>query len=292
MTKEIINLNGYETYLYKWEVKNPKYVMQLVHGSKEHATRYDEMASYLNSKGIEVWSFDLRGHGEKAPKLGHIDSSKQVLRDVHIVSKMIRKEYPEATYVLYGHSMGSFIARTYAQIYGEADKFIFSGTTQKNLAFLYTSLGMAKVMKLFKGKAKYSPFLDKQSYDVFAKKFKNQSGTWVTSDETKSEEAKNDKFFGHPFTTESFIAMFDWMIHMVKTTNIQSHPVKPTLFSVGTEDVINNKGKEVSKAYSKYKRLGKDVHIKFFKGMRHETHNEVNRKEVYEFYANFVLGDK
>ena len=48
------------------------------------------------------------------------------------VHRRLKAEYPEAKQILYGHSMGSFIARACASRYGtEFDAFIFSATAGK-----------------------------------------------------------------------------------------------------------------------------------------------------------------
>ena len=41
----------------------PNYILQIVHGMTEHIGRYHNFAKELNTYGIGVVGFDLRGHG-------------------------------------------------------------------------------------------------------------------------------------------------------------------------------------------------------------------------------------
>ena len=94
----------------------PRAVLQILHGIAEFVERYDDFASFLNSKGILVVAEDHMGHGQSINGEGiqgyfhggwftAVEDSMQLLEDT-------RKEYPELPYILFGHSMGSFMART------------------------------------------------------------------------------------------------------------------------------------------------------------------------------------
>ena len=94
----------------------PRAVVQILHGIAEFVERYDDFANFLNSKGILVVAEDHMGHGQSINGEGiqgyfhggwftAVEDSMQLLEDT-------RKEYPELPYILFGHSMGSFMART------------------------------------------------------------------------------------------------------------------------------------------------------------------------------------
>jgi alpha-beta hydrolase superfamily lysophospholipase len=58
--------DGQESHVYKWEPEEDIKVLgviQLVHGSCEHAKRYIDFAQFLTDKGYVVYANDLRGHG-------------------------------------------------------------------------------------------------------------------------------------------------------------------------------------------------------------------------------------
>ena len=89
-----------------WAAKNPKAVMNLVHGFGEHSGRYADMSRYLNDRGISVVTLDLRGHGRSKGRRGYCPDYNNLLGDVDALLAKSRALYPELPHVLYGHSMG------------------------------------------------------------------------------------------------------------------------------------------------------------------------------------------
>ena len=101
----------------RWEPEGEiKAVVQIVHGIAEHVQRYDHFASFLAEHGILVVAQDHMGHGrsiEGGSIKGYftggwfaaVDDTYRLLRDT-------MDEFPGVPYILLGHSMGSFIART------------------------------------------------------------------------------------------------------------------------------------------------------------------------------------
>ena len=94
----------------------PKGVVQIVHGIAEFVERYDEFAVWLTSKGYAVVAEDHMGHGQSINGDGiqgyfHGGWFSAVEDTYHLLQET-RKEYPDIPYILFGHSMGSFMART------------------------------------------------------------------------------------------------------------------------------------------------------------------------------------
>lgn len=98
---------------YHWEVKNPDYVVCLIHGIGEYAGRYERVASAMNENNIAVISMDLRGHGLTFGKRGHCAPRKAVLEDIDELITYAQAKYPGVPVVLYGHSMGGNITMDY-----------------------------------------------------------------------------------------------------------------------------------------------------------------------------------
>ena len=58
------SFDGKEIFVREWlDVKEPKAVVQIVHGMTEHSERYDAFARFLNGRGYAVVADDHRGHG-------------------------------------------------------------------------------------------------------------------------------------------------------------------------------------------------------------------------------------
>ena len=115
---------------------DPKGIVQISHGMCEYIERYADFMSYLADMGYVVCGNDHLGHGKTAKdpdELGYIGSGssgwKMMLSDLHRMTALIKAEYPGLPLLLFGHSMGSFLARAYAVKYGqECEGFIFMGT--------------------------------------------------------------------------------------------------------------------------------------------------------------------
>ena len=100
--------------------------IHLLHGMAEHQKRYERFASYLCEMGYLVSSHDHRGHGDTAEANGGLygyfaekDGFERVVEDVQEVIEGVRQRVAEFPLVLFGHSMGSFIARRYTQLHSE-----------------------------------------------------------------------------------------------------------------------------------------------------------------------------
>ena len=128
-------INKIRTLIWKDDELTPRGVFQIAHGMAEHIGRYDEFAKYLASNGFVVCGNDHLGHGKSvndASELGFIaekNGDKRLVDDMHILTKIMKKKYPDLPYFLFGHSMGSFCARVYTAHFGdELNGAIFCGT--------------------------------------------------------------------------------------------------------------------------------------------------------------------
>ena len=94
----------------------PRAVVQLVHGIAEHVDRYDHFARFLTEQGFAVVAEDHMGHGKSINNGGiqgyfHGGWFAAVADTCHLL-ELTREAYPDIPYSLFGHSMGSFMART------------------------------------------------------------------------------------------------------------------------------------------------------------------------------------
>ena len=75
-----------ELFTKDYIVKNPKANLLIVHGLHEHCERYQHVAKSLNDIGVNVFTFDLRGHGKSSgPKnlIKDIDEYRQDVENVY-----------------------------------------------------------------------------------------------------------------------------------------------------------------------------------------------------------------
>ena len=88
-------------------------ILAIVHGLGEYSDRYHNFVQPLMSAGIELWSFDLRGHGRSPGMRGHINSWDEYRIDLDLFLRHISGENAGKSIFLDGHSLGSLIAADY-----------------------------------------------------------------------------------------------------------------------------------------------------------------------------------
>ena len=80
----------------KWDIDNPRAVIQIAHGVTEYIDRYDEFANFLNSKGFVVVGNDHIGHGlstnSKKMYFGPKNSFDYVIDDVLECTNIIKNK--------------------------------------------------------------------------------------------------------------------------------------------------------------------------------------------------------
>jgi acylglycerol lipase len=89
--------------------EEPKAMLIVVHGLRDHSSRYAELAEHLVGQGFAVYAFDLRGHGRSEGVRVHIDSFDEYLSDLGLFLERVRQRKPGLPVFLFGHSMGGAI---------------------------------------------------------------------------------------------------------------------------------------------------------------------------------------
>lgn len=271
----------------QWLIDSPKYVFIISHGMAEHASRYDDFATYLNQHGCSVFAIDHIGHGESIEKeqLGHWPKNgfNICVENLHTLIQHAKDIYPETPIILFGHSMGSFVSQEYIKKYSESiDGVILSGSTKAGL--LHKSGNMlAKVLFACGNTHKQNKFLNKLSFGSFNKAFKpNRTGfDWLSSDNEQVDKYISDPLCGFVCTTGFFKGFFKGLSTLNKSIDAINKNL-PIYIMSGSKDPVGAFGKGVIKLYNMYvKNHITTVDIKLYENGRHEMLNETNKLEVY-----------
>lgn len=281
---------------YKWEAIHPENcrgILQIAHGIGEHSGRYDTIAHRLQNEGFTVYANDHRAHGKTAEikrLYGFYDGDdyfEDLVADMHSLSQLMRAEYPEARFILFGHSMGSLLSRKYVLKYGnEINALILSGTANFIKGLGYFGLATTKAVGVFRGRKRGNETLRALFFDAFNKKFKpNRTKLdWISSDVTAV-----DTFEADPYRVENFsIGVFTDILSntrlLNKTNAFVNTPDKlPILIFSGDKDPVGEMGAGVRKVVNNYRKNGnKELTFNLYEGGRHEMLNEKNSKEVEE----------
>ncbi len=304
MTAETVyvpsTLKGKSIHTLIWDTPSPRAVIQIAHGMAEHIARYDEFARFMNEQGIAVAGGSHLGHGltaENENELGFIAPKKgwdHMVRDVHAVREYVSAKYPGVPYILLGHSMGSFIARTYiSKPYAKGlAGAIISGTANQPAVIVGAGKMVDNLLKLFQGKHRRSTLLNGMSFGAYNKAFapNRTEFDWLSRNDESVDAYVADPMCGFCFTTGAFGDLFDGLKYIGKKKNIRKiSKTLPCLFIAGDKDPVGNNGKGVSEVAEMFRKAGiKDVELRLYADARHEVLNETNRSEVYADVLSFV----
>ena len=274
----------------------PKAVVQLIHGIAEHIARYDHFAKFLAAHGYLVVAQDHMGHG------GSIEDLQQgyfyggwmaAVADVKSLHDKTAEEYPTIPYYMLGHSMGSFLLRTYLYTYPDSvDKAIISGTAWQSPGTLKAGLFLCKAEEKRLGDKASSPIMNKLMFGAYNKPFAPNRTThdWITSVDAVVDAYIEDPLCGFDAT----IALARDMLLGISMNQMQENLQKmkknlPVLFVSGSKDPVGAMAKGVLACIDAFKRAGmKDITIKLYPEGRHEMLNEINREEVYQDILDWI----
>lgn len=269
-----------------------KAVLQIVHGIAEFVERYDDFANYLTSMGYIVVAEDHMGHGQSIGENGirgyfHGGWFNGVA-DTYKLMQDTMADFPSLPYVLFGHSMGSFMARTILAQYPDSgiSAAIICGTGWQPRFALPLLIKVVEGMCKKNGEQNPSEQLQQMIFGGYNKKIANPrtASDWLTRD-----EAIVDAYVAHPLCgfTPACGLLRDMMkgIYYVEQSENLAKMKKhlPVLFIAGTEDPVGPYGKGVEKAAAAFIKAGmSNVSLKLYPDCRHEILNELNKQEVYD----------
>jgi len=181
----------------------PVGVVQIIHGVTDYAARYDELARFLASNGYLVVGEDHPGHGGSVgehDQFGYLTGGWQgVVKIVHLLYSKTRLEHPGIPYIMLGHSMGSFLLRTYLYTYhADLAGAIISGTAWQPEAILPAGSALCLEEAARLGERAVSPLIQKLVFGSYNQKFKpvRTPYDWVCS-----RKAVVDAYADDPFCT-------------------------------------------------------------------------------------------
>ena len=267
-------------------------VVQIAHGVAEYGARYEAFAQYLCANGFVVVANDHLGHGKSLVDgrpmvyLGDENGWENTVDDMETIRKMTAKVFPGKPYFLFGHSMGSFLARTYLIRYpGTLTGCILGGTGHMNPLIVAGGKMVAdsEIKKI--GRTAYSELADKLAFGAYNKQFapNRTAFDWLSVNESNVDAYINDPLCGGRTTLGLFRDMMGGIGIIVDGANMKKMDKNlPVFFIAGDRDPVGDMGKGVEKAYNCFKKAGmRDVSIKLYHGLRHEILNEKTNQYVF-----------
>ena len=266
-------------------------IFQICHGMIDCVERYRLLADYLTSHGFIVCGGDHLGHGDtvKDPSdFGYFakkDGYKIVVDDIYRLNRIMRDEHKDLPIFLFGHSMGSFLARLYALKYPESvSGIIIHGTGGKN-PLLALGKMVVGLMKIFAGDRHRSRLVTSLAFGSYNSRFPKEEGAnaWLTRDVSAVASRATDPRTNFIFTLSAYGDLFAALGESNSERFYSEYPTSlPTLIMSGEEDPVGDYGKGPREVYFGLQKRGVyNLRLKMYEGARHELFNELNKNEVF-----------
>jgi alpha-beta hydrolase superfamily lysophospholipase len=231
-------------------------VILIVHGYGEHSGRYANVVDAFVPRDYAIYALDHRGHGKSEGERVHVDSFDDYVEDLRTFYEYVRSETGELPIYMLGHSMGSFIAISYAAKYqDELQALILSGG------------GMGR----------------KRSNASASSKMMSDLAATVSKDPDVVQAYRDDPLVFHGSPPESrraaMASLREEMPAMVRAITL------PVLIIAGGASPLGD-GEGSKELFETVSSEDKTLHV--YDGLMHEIFNEPERDEVFADMATWL----
>ncbi|MDO5014849.1 MAG: alpha/beta hydrolase [Clostridia bacterium] len=280
-------------FLPEGEVKG---IVVLIHGMAEKKERYEDFAKFLCDNGYAVYINDHIGHGKSLNSeitpgyFGENNEGGNVfVKDVHKLAEIAKNENPGKKLVVFGHSMGSFVARLFTLKYqDEMAGAIYCGTSGPQPVDV--AIKLSEIIMKIKGEKYISSLVSTLAFAGYnSKTEKRTSCDWLSRDKDIVDAYMADPLCGFTFTVSGFHDMFT-MLKIVMSQSFYTSLNKslPILVISGTMDPVGNFSKGVKKFEKSLREAGLDPKVIFYENARHEILNELQKEQTYQDVLDFI----
>ncbi len=278
--------------------KEPVAALQIIHGIAEHVARYDDFAKFLNGLGYVVVAEDHMGHGKSVNGDGvqgyfhggwhtAVDDSYELLRRTKL-------KYPGIPYVLFGHSMGSFMTRTILCRYPQSgiSAAVICGTGWQPRQLLPPAVGICEAVCKKIGEQNKSDLLQNLIFGSYNRKVERPRTPydWLTRDARIVDQYVADPLCGFVPSCGLLRELLKGIAYIENPRHLAAmNKELPILLIAGGDDPVGSYGKGVTQTAMAFRKAGmQDVSQKLYPLGRHEILNEINREEVYQDIASWL----
>ena len=268
-----------------------KAVVQIVHGIAEFVERYDEFARFLNDQGFLVVAEDHMGHGQSINGEGiqgyFHGGWFSAVKDTYHLLEETKAQNPEVPYILFGHSMGSFMARTILCQYPDSGiaGAIICGTGWQPTFALPALIRVIDGLCKKNGETKPNAKLHNMIFGGYNKKVEHvrTEFDWLTRDAKIVDAYVEHPLCGFQASAGLLREMMKGIYFIQKPENLaQMRKDLPVFFIAGGHDPVGSYSKGVHSCAEAFRKAGMtDVSVRIYPMGRHEILNEINRQDVF-----------
>lgn len=275
----------------------PVAVFQIIHGIAEHVDRYDDFAAFLNGRGVLVVAEDHMGHGKSAHfgTPGYFEGGWfAAVDDCYHLLEMTMQQYPDLPYILFGHSMGSFLARSILIRYPNSGikAAIICGTGWQPKSVLSAGISACKMICKLGDEKKPNASLERLVFGSYNQRVEHPRTPvdWLTRDNRVVDQYILDPMCGFAASAGLLRDMLCGMNYNESRANLQKmNRYLPVLFIAGGDDPVGSYGDGIRRTVKAFTDCGmQQVDFRIFPLCRHEILNEINRVDIYEYILSWI----
>ena len=275
-------------------------VLQIVHGIAEYVERYDGFANFLNRQGILVVAEDHMGHGksisQECPQGYFAGGWQTAVDDTYRLTRDTMAEFRDVPFILFGHSMGSFMARTILAKYPDSGitAAVICGTGWQPAPVLAAGKAACALVCRAKGERAPSPLLQAMAFGTYNRKveYPRTPYDWISRDNSVVNAYKADPLCGFTPTAGLMRDMMEGIAYIQREENLaKMGKALPVLFIAGGDDPVGSYGAGVRTAAEAFRKAGMErVDVRIYPLCRHELLNEINREEIMDDVSRWIDG--
>ncbi|MEO1027973.1 MAG: alpha/beta hydrolase [Pseudomonadota bacterium] len=279
--KQASGVDGLELMTRAWSPEgDSRGTILILHGLAEHSARYGRFAEALVSAGYKVLSYDQRGHGGSLFSAGAYGDAgaagwEGMSADAVAMIRKAKTEDPDKPLILFGHSMGSFVAQhAVLEASNELAGLVLSGSTDLHLvAQLVEASGEAPSFDTYN--AAFAP--NRTAFD------------WLSRDDAEVDAYVADPACGWDAPPEFAASMVAGGKILGDTDALgKIRKDLPILFVAGSADPLNGGLALLQSLKARLEGVGLSVDEQYYADGRHEMLNEINRDVVTRAIIDWV----
>lgn len=282
-----------------WEpMDRPCAVVQIVHGIADYAERYNGFAEFLTQNEFLVVAEDHMGHGRSDGDgcvRGYFNGGWfNAVQDTYRLLQMTAEEFPDIPYILFGHSMGSFMAQTILQKYPESriSACILCGSGWQPEVALSAGLRICNAACRIYGEKVPSPRLQALVFGAYNLRVERPRTPydWVNRNHRCVDELIADPLRCDAITAGLMRDMLMGIEFIQQKENLERmNKELPVLLISGGDDPVGSYGDGVRRIAENFEAVGMEsVTCRIYPLCRHEILNEINKAEIYSDILNWL----
>jgi alpha-beta hydrolase superfamily lysophospholipase len=259
-------------FFQKWDAKNPKASLVITHGHGEHSSSYHRLVEALEELDLDIYAWDLRGHGKSGGLRGYAKEFTDYCKDYELFLRLLTSEKRLLSKPLFllAHSMGALV-----QTKTLCDHPHLPITAQALSAPMFE---LSLAVPSYKERA--------ASYlNLFLPKLTLSNGlqpTDLTRDIKVMQEYELDVLRHDRMSAGAYLGSKSVMSELrAKAGRIGT----PTLIQISENDPVTS----TSTAREVFEKFSSKIKFKYeYPERKHEIYNDLGREEVFEELRRFL----